>query len=750
MRTDQTARGEDRGGRGERTDPGAARSPGNTGAGAGAAARAVAARGARGLTPGAAAALQRAAGNAALGAAVGRPTGGADGVVQRAGEEERHQHGAGCGHGESVQRSAVPDVLRSAGKPLDDSTRSDMESRLGADFSDVRIHDNAAAKASAAEVGARAYTSGSHVVIGDGGADKHTLAHELTHVIQQRQGPVAGTDNGSGLKVSDPTDRFEREAEANATRAMNGPAPVQRAEDENSAPVPGDPAAVQRAVGFEFEAQWNVRKVEDAGGADAEVLAGRQAARETDIDREMLLSIRVNPYSSYRKDVTAEQLAGADGWVDAGGSPTAAGLAVLEHLGLGRSPDGAENAKRKGFVYNLMVDSKVSEAPLLGENLGKGLVEGMVAQGSGYALTADASPSGGSNLEWITDPISDRKTLSKVMNDLTAMTAFLDGNASKPFIKSEDITRGNAVPRPDLRIYPDGKPLAFAPQTTAGLRLDRLPELVEYLVPPETWPLKDTLPDKYNPMKPKRREKAHRDLYNVANLGNLASATGAASRVVEASAVPEEGRGALTGLVGLLVSYLLESQTLQQGANAKSIAGGLMARNDFAQGFRSLPASVRDHFAADPAGFAELVHSAAASAGLLGGPGDPVFGRTVERGLAGARTETSVSLTRRAWLEGIPAGKDLLKNLTKLSEDERADPAVEGHEEEWEGIHKSLGALSAEETATDRASGETIALMVAEFRRMNAVDVHTKDLKPLAMSAFGLLERLNTGRKLKY
>ncbi|MFE3182664.1 DUF4157 domain-containing protein [Streptomyces violascens] len=163
--------------------------------------------------------------------------------------QEQHQHGAGCGHQQAeepeVQRSAVHDVLRSGGKPLDDATRGDMESRLGADFSDVRIHNDSAAKASAAEVGARAYTSGSHVVIGDGGADKHTLAHELTHVIQQRQGPVAGTDNGAGLKVSDPSDRFEREAEANATRAMSG-APVQRAETERTVQAAGD-AAVQRA-----------------------------------------------------------------------------------------------------------------------------------------------------------------------------------------------------------------------------------------------------------------------------------------------------------------------------------------------------------------------------------------------------------------------------------------------------------------------------------------------------------------------
>ncbi|WTG04890.1 DUF4157 domain-containing protein [Streptomyces sp. NBC_01590] len=139
--------------------------------------------------------------------------------------EDRHQHSAGCGHQPdeqpAVQRSAVHEVLRTPGRPLDDATRSDMESRLGADFSDVRLHTDAAAKASAGEVGARAYTSGSHVVIGEGGGDRHTLAHELTHVIQQRRGPVAGTDHGDGLSISDPSDRFEREAEANAHRALS-------------------------------------------------------------------------------------------------------------------------------------------------------------------------------------------------------------------------------------------------------------------------------------------------------------------------------------------------------------------------------------------------------------------------------------------------------------------------------------------------------------------------------------------------
>jgi hypothetical protein len=143
-------------------------------------------------------------------------------LLRRSGHRtEEHQHGADCGHQRpDVQRSAVQDVLRGGGRPLDDATRTDMEARLGADFSDVRVHSDSAARASATELGARAYTSGNHIVIGDGGADAHTLAHELTHVIQQRQGPVAGTDDGRGLRISDPSDRFEREAEANAKRVM--------------------------------------------------------------------------------------------------------------------------------------------------------------------------------------------------------------------------------------------------------------------------------------------------------------------------------------------------------------------------------------------------------------------------------------------------------------------------------------------------------------------------------------------------
>jgi hypothetical protein len=162
----------------------------------------------------------------------------------------------------SVQRAAVRDVLRSAGRPLDPAVREDMEARLGADFSRVRIHTGPAASRSANGIGAQAYTSREHVVLGDGAADRHTLAHELTHVIQQRQGPVAGTDNGEGLRVSHPHDHHEQAAEANARHALQRhPADLgdstPKVPAAHAVPAPDD-LVIQRKVGFEFETGWYV------------------------------------------------------------------------------------------------------------------------------------------------------------------------------------------------------------------------------------------------------------------------------------------------------------------------------------------------------------------------------------------------------------------------------------------------------------------------------------------------------------
>ncbi|MRX43270.1 eCIS core domain-containing protein [Agromyces kandeliae] len=138
-------------------------------------------------------------------------------------------------------RSPVHDVISSGGAALEPGLRTDMEQRLGADFGDVKVHTDAPAHESARSVNAHAYTVGSHVVFQRDAYDpsttagRTTIAHELTHVVQQRSGPVDGSPAGGGISVSDPGDRFERAAADNAARAMSDPAPVQRQADDSGA-----------------------------------------------------------------------------------------------------------------------------------------------------------------------------------------------------------------------------------------------------------------------------------------------------------------------------------------------------------------------------------------------------------------------------------------------------------------------------------------------------------------------------------
>lgn len=176
------------------------------------------------------------------------------------------------------ERSPVHDVVGSGGgSPLDADTRADMESRFGHDFGDVRVHTDGGAHESARSVNAQAYTVGSNIVFQRDRYDpssvegRHMLAHELTHVVQQRSGPVDGTDAGGGVKVSDPSDRFEREAVANADRLLSGSAPavstgpvagVQRSSDDGGLAVQRQDAP-EAGEEEEKTAQTYVQRAED-------------------------------------------------------------------------------------------------------------------------------------------------------------------------------------------------------------------------------------------------------------------------------------------------------------------------------------------------------------------------------------------------------------------------------------------------------------------------------------------------------
>lgn len=91
----------------------------------------------------------------------------------------------------------VHEVLRTPGQSMDSATRGFFEPRFGTEFGSVRIHADTAAAESARTVYARAYTVGNHIVFAGGEyapetpAGRRLLAHELTHVTQQRAAGAA-------------------------------------------------------------------------------------------------------------------------------------------------------------------------------------------------------------------------------------------------------------------------------------------------------------------------------------------------------------------------------------------------------------------------------------------------------------------------------------------------------------------------------------------------------------------------------
>lgn len=73
------------------------------------------------------------------------------------------------------------------GQPLPATFRHTMETQLGANLSEIRVHENHAAT----HLNARAFTDGNHIYFAPGHYQPHTdngqklLAHEIVHTAQQ-------------------------------------------------------------------------------------------------------------------------------------------------------------------------------------------------------------------------------------------------------------------------------------------------------------------------------------------------------------------------------------------------------------------------------------------------------------------------------------------------------------------------------------------------------------------------------------
>jgi hypothetical protein len=107
--------------------------------------------------------------------------------------------------------------LRGSGSGLETGARSRFSEAFGDSLEDVRVHTDRAADQLARSVQARAFTTGSDIFFargeyrpGSSDGDR-LLAHELTHVIQQR-----GVTASGPLQVSSPGEPIEVAADAAA------------------------------------------------------------------------------------------------------------------------------------------------------------------------------------------------------------------------------------------------------------------------------------------------------------------------------------------------------------------------------------------------------------------------------------------------------------------------------------------------------------------------------------------------------
>ena len=98
--------------------------------------------------------------------------------------------------------------LTTGGAPLSPSLRAFFEPRMGRDLGSVRVHDDGEAQSTAGAVRAKAFTLGEHIAFGpghwapDSGEGRRLLAHELTHVIQQR--PTVSLPMTEGRSAAQP------------------------------------------------------------------------------------------------------------------------------------------------------------------------------------------------------------------------------------------------------------------------------------------------------------------------------------------------------------------------------------------------------------------------------------------------------------------------------------------------------------------------------------------------------------------
>jgi len=611
--------------------------------------------------------LQRSAGNRAV-----------TDVLQRAQAPQAPAQSPSPGTAGSV----IPEVAegiassRSSGSRISDTIVQRAGAALGTDLSGVRVHADSESDLLSRSLGAKAFTTGSDIFFSKGAYDpssssgRHLLAHELTHVSQQRGAgsavqtklEVGSAGSPSERAADDVADLLAPQLDVSVHPTPGGvPAAIgQRSEasvgagsrhvarqlDQIHASSPR--GLIQRSIGLEFQTMWGiVRSLPNTPSPLNTRADDPDPEKQTDWEDEKIDHV-ATPGPAKRN------------WFKK----------LLDKISGKAAPTAQPN--NDGSVW--LSNSRYRDArargggdvnrPGAGREHFRLFKPQVVKDFGGYKLTVDdAGTALGAEVEWVIDPpipeSADPSVLEDVMDRLkNTVEQLVNHGGNKDAFMLSEVT--NDVADSTIELQPgikgtDGRSMKAQAQVTGGVGMDQILTMFKDMGKVDSERNKES---------------------TVSNAVTEMSAGGeGAARNAAKVGMKVAGSERLKGLVAYIFRYLSMASQVTGGNVTMpyaKVSTLFLARTDFKQMFALLPEDERKKYGGATYGggaehvedFVRLVQQAIADAGLHADYGDgakKVFDRPIKGGV-------TIDVTRGDWLRAIANGTgDLLSGKYQAS-----------------------------------------------------------------------------------
>ena len=435
-----------------------------------------------------------------------------------------------------------------------------------------------------AQLNALAYAQGNEIHLAPG-QERH-LPHEAWHVVQQRQGRVVPTLQAKGVAINNDAG-LEHEADAMGAKA----------------------AQVKGGLNDSGPASVSVAQI-----AKARTAGDRRPGRPTGsgvIQRNIGFEFELP--DCFAMEPTAAPVPGA-----AIGGAAAAGKNNLA---------GYRPVPRHGLIMS----------------------------GSGYRLEGEGT-SARPRIEFVTDAFAEnsagRKSLQSALNAINWVCGAIE-SATKaspedliPATKLRKFWHGNTTINKQHALVKGDDDISIKPQSTAGIRLDRMSHVFENLG---------------TGTKPRGEQAGRYALAGpgVAQIGTITGNVGPAlaNYVNDVHNVKKDSASAeMRSLLYLVALYIVKARTY---ARRPKYIAPFMLRTDFATTFNLLPERQTTFVAGNAGGRALWLSTCLAAAGLNGGNASDRFLATIGE-WQGLQVDTDPNhVTLQQWLDAIYDGKDL-------------------------------------------------------------------------------------------